>query len=99
MVTNDWLRVISQSKFEKSKKIGGQTSFHSNGDNSGSESIRTLIDWPSLRGLHQGQGMTFFPGEIQGGGFGPRAQGGIRGVDFWTEKLTNFDQNSNFSLF
>ena len=21
-----------------------------------------------------------------GGGFGPRAQGGIRGVDFWTQK-------------
>ena len=44
--------------------------------------------------------MTFFPrGGVQGGGFGPRAQGGIRGVDFWTYKLTNFDQNSNFSLF
>ena len=43
--------------------------------------------------------MTFFPGGVQGGGFGPRAQGGYQGVDFWTQKLTNFDQNSNFSLF
>ena len=45
--------------------------------------------------------MTFFPGGgVQGGGFGPRAQGGgIRGVDFLTQNLTNFDQNSNFSLF
>ena len=44
--------------------------------------------------------MTFFPGGVQGGGFGPRAQGGVSGgVDFWTQKLTNFDQNSNFSLF
>ena len=40
-----------------------------------------------------------FPGGVQRGGFGPRAQGGIRGVDFRTQKLTNFDQNSNFSLF
>ena len=46
-----------------------------------------------------GVGNDFFPGGVQGGGFGPRAQGGIRGVDFWTQKLTNFDQNSNFSLF
>ena len=43
--------------------------------------------------------MTFFQGGGPGGGFGPRAQGGIRGVDFRTQKLTDFDQNSNFSLF
>ena len=42
----------------------------------------------------------FFQGGGPGGGFGPRAQGGgYQGVDFWTQKLTNFDQNSNFSLF
>ena len=44
--------------------------------------------------------MTFFPGGgVQGGGFGPQAQGVSGGVDFWTQKLTNFAQNSNFSLF
>ena len=49
--------------------------------------------------LSTGVGNDFFPGGLQGGGFGPRAQRGIRGVDFWTQKLTNFDQNSNFCLF
>ena len=47
---------------------------------------------------NQGLGMTFFQGG-PGGGFGPRAQGGYQGVDFGTQKLTNLDQNSNFSLF
>ena len=42
-----------------------------------------------------GVGNDFFPGGCPGGGFGPRAQG----VDFGTQKLTNIDQNSNFSLF
>ena len=42
--------------------------------------------------------MTFFQGG-PGGGFGPRAQGGITGVDFGTQKLTGFDKNPNFSLF
>ena len=45
--------------------------------------------------------MTFFS---RGGGFRGvdlvlELKGGITGVDFWTQKLTNFDQNSNFSLF
>ena len=40
----------------------------------------------------------FFQGGGPVGGFGPRAQEGVSGgVDFWTQKLTNFDQN--FSLF
>ena len=42
--------------------------------------------------------MTFSRGGGPGDGFGPRAQGGIMGVDFGTQKLTNFVQNSNFSL-
>ena len=50
--------------------------------------------------LYPGVGNDFFPGGVQGGGFGPRAQGGYQGgVDFRTQKLTDFDQNSNFSLF
>ena len=38
-------------------------------------------------------GNDFFPEGVHGGGFGLQAQGGIRRVDFWTKKLTNFDQN------
>ena len=49
--------------------------------------------------------MTFFQGGLQGVGLQGvdlvlelrGYQGG--GVDFGTQKLTNFDQNSNFSLF
>ena len=36
------------------------------------------------RGYQQGSGMTFSRGS-PGGGFGPRAQWGIRGVDFGTQ--------------
>ena len=62
--------------------------------------LQTAIIMKCLsNGIKAGVGNDFFPGGVQGGGFGPRAQGGIRGVDFWTQKLTNFDQNSNFSLF
>ena len=41
--------------------------------------------------------MTFFPGGgVQGVDLVLELRGGIRGVDFWTQKLTNFDQNSKF---
>ena len=50
--------------------------------------------------LYQGKGMTFFQGGSRGVDLVLELRwGGIRGVDFWTQKLTNFDQNSNFSLF
>ena len=43
--------------------------------------------------------MTFFQGGVQGVDLVLELRGGIRGgVDFGTQKLTNFDQNCNFSL-
>ena len=52
-----------------------------------------------LKHLKPGVGNDFFPGGVQGVDLVLELRGGIRGVDFWTQKLTNFDQNSNFSLF
>ena len=44
--------------------------------------------------------MTFFQGGGPGGGVDFVLElRGYQGVDFWTQKLTNFAQNSNFSLF
>ena len=66
------------------------------------ESNFPKIEGPKIGGRLYSAGVGndfFFQGGVQGVDLVLELRGGIRGVDFWTQKLTNFDQNSNFSLF